>query len=830
MNELLWFFIVVATYGVTAYKQTSTQTTLVAVTGAMLIGSLFGSIGFSGWIAYAIVAVPLSYSPWRKEFITKKLLAFYKSVMPEMSTTEQEAIDAGTVWGDGDIFSGKPDWQKFHAIEQPRLSPEEQAFLDGPCEEVCNMVDEWQINHVDADMSDEIWQYLKDNKFFAMIIKKEYGGLEFSAFAQSRVLQKLAGVSAVLSSTVGVPNSLGPGELLQHYGTKEQQDHYLPRLAVGDEIPCFALTSPEAGSDAGAIPDQGVVCKGEFEGEEVLGMRLTFSKRYITLAPVATVIGLAFKLQDPDGLLGDTEDLGITCALIPRDTKGLDCGRRHFPLNVPFHNGPVRGKDIFVPLSYIIGGEAMAGKGWRMLMECLSVGRCITLPSSAAGGAKALALATGAYSRIRRQFRMPIGQMEGVEEMLGRIGGNAYLMDAVTSLSTAGVDLGQKPSVISAICKYHLTERMRQVVNDSMDVHGGKGICLGPNNYLGRAYQGVPISITVEGANILTRNMMIFGQGAMRCHPFVLKEIYASQMEDKQEQLDAFDGAVFGHIRFAVSNTFRSIWFSLTGGRLSSAPFKDETAKYYRSMQGYSANLALLTDVSMGVLGGSLKRRERLSARLGDILSYLYLGSAVMKRFDEQGRNHDDLPFVHWAMQDCLSKLETALDDFLSNFPSKAVSLPLRALVLPFGKRYSAPSDKLEHKIADVLQKPNATRDRLGYGQYLNQVDGNLLGDLEKTLLNVVKVEPIFDKICKVLGEKLPMTNLDSLAERALKEGIIEKDEAELMLETEAGRLRTINVDDFDPQELLMSTSKKVKKTTTTKRKSTKTTKAAKAA
>ena len=472
----------------------------------------------------------------------------------------------------------------------------------------------------------------------------------------------------------------------------------------------------------------------------------------------------------------------------------------------------------------------MAGKGWRMLMECLSVGRCITLPSSAAGGAKALALATGAYSRIRRQFRMPIGQMEGVEEMLGRIGGNAYLMDAVTSLSTAGVDLGQKPSVISAICKYHLTERMRQVVNDSMDVHGGKGICLGPNNYLGRAYQGVPISITVEGANILTRNMMIFGQGAMRCHPFVLKEIYASQMEDKQEQLDAFDGAVFGHIRFAVSNTFRSIWFSLTGGRLSSAPFKDETAKYYRSMQGYSANLALLTDVSMGVLGGSLKRRERLSARLGDILSYLYLGSAVMKRFDEQGRNHDDLPFVHWAMQDCLSKLETALDDFLSNFPSKAVSLPLRALVLPFGKRYSAPSDKLEHKIADVLQKPNATRDRLGYGQYLNQVDGNLLGDLEKTLLNVVKVEPIFDKICKALGEKLPMTNLDSLAERALKEGIIEKDEAELMVETEAGRLRTINVDDFDPQELLMSTSKKVKKTTTTKRKSTKTTKAAKAA
>jgi acyl-CoA dehydrogenase len=819
MNELLWLLILLCVYGVTAYKRTSSQTTLIAISVAMVIGTVAGTIGIIAWVAFAIVVIPLAYSPFRKEYITTKLLAFYKSVMPEMSTTEQEAIDAGTVWWDGDIFSGKPNWQKFHAISQPRLTAQEQAFIDGPCEVVSRMADEWQINHVDADMSDEIWQYLKDNKFFAMIIKKEYGGLAFSAYAQSRVLQKLAGVSAVLSSTVGVPNSLGPGELLQHYGTKEQQDYYLPRLAVGDEIPCFALTGPEAGSDAGSIPDYGIVCKGEFEGKEVLGMRLTFSKRYITLAPVATVIGLAFKLQDPDALIGNIKDLGITCALIPRDTKGLDCGRRHFPLNVPFHNGPVRGENIFVPLSYIIGGQNMAGKGWRMLMECLSVGRCITLPSSAAGGAKSLALATGAYSRIRRQFRMPIGQMEGVEEMLGRIGGNAYLMDAVTSLSTAGVDLGHKPSVISAICKYHLTERMRQVVNDSMDVHGGKGICLGPNNYLGRAYQGVPISITVEGANILTRNMMIFGQGAMRCHPYVLKEIYASQMEDRKEQLEAFDDAIFGHIRFAVSNTFRSIWFSLTGGRLSSAPFRDETARYYRTMQGYSANLALLADVSMGVLGGSLKRRERLSARLGDILSYLYLGSAVMKRFDEQGRNHDDLPFVHWAMQDCLFKLEEALDNFFRNFPNPFVGASMRLLVLPFGKRYSAPSDVLEHKIAHILQHPNSTRDRLGHGQYLTQEDGNLLGDLERTLINIVKCEPIFDKICKKLGEKLPMTGLDSLAERALREGIINVEEADLMKEAEAGRLRTINVDDFDNQELLMSTSKKTKKPTSNRKK-----------
>ncbi|MGB3725937.1 MAG: acyl-CoA dehydrogenase FadE [Glaciecola sp.] len=822
MSDLLWFLVVLVTFSVVAYKRYPLTTSIGAIGAALFIATVFGSLGFWSWLAFLVVAVPIAYTPFRLDFISTKLLAFYKSVSPEMSRTEQEAIDAGTVWWDGELFSGKPNWQKLHGITQPVLSAEEQAFLDGPCETVCSMVNEWQINHIDADLSDEIWDYLKEHKFFAMIIEKRFGGLAFSAYAQSRVLQKLAGVSAVLSSTVGVPNSLGPGELLQHYGTKEQQDYYLPRLANGEEIPCFALTSPEAGSDAGAIPDVGVVCKGEFNGEEVLGMRLTFSKRYITLAPVATVVGLAFKLQDPDGLLGDTEDLGITCALIPRDTDGLQIGRRHFPLNVPFHNGPVKGEDMFVPISYIIGGEEMAGKGWRMLMECLSVGRCITLPSSAAGGAKQLALSTGAYSRIRRQFRLPIGQMEGVEEMLARIGGNAYLMDAVTSLSTAGVDLGEKPSVISAICKYHLTERMRQIVNDSMDIHGGKGICLGPNNYLGRAYQGVPISITVEGANILTRNMMIFGQGAMRCHPYVLEEIYAAQIEDKAQQLTAFDKAVFGHIGFALSNTVRSIWFTLSRNVLSRTPFKDETAPYYRSLQGYSANLAMLTDISMGVLGGSLKRRERLSARLGDVLSYLYLASAALKRYDEQGRIKEDLPLLHWAMQDCLHKMDIAIDDFIRNFPSTPVAIYLRLVVQPFGKLNDKPADKIEHKIAHMLQSVNTARDRLGEGQYFAKVDGSLFGDLEQTLENIIKVEPIFDKICKALGEKLPMTQLDKLADKALAANIISEQDAELLRETESGRLRTINVDDFDPQELLAATSAKVAKPKATRKKSPK--------
>ncbi len=811
MTDLAWFLIFMGVFGYLAYKQHSLTSSILVLSAVMVLGTIFGSIGIIGWVLFIAVSAPVAYAPFRVEQLTKRLLAFYKSVSPEMSTTEQEAIDAGTVWWDGELFSGKPSWSTLHGIAQPRLNAEEQAFLDGPCNEVCSMVDEWQINHKDADLPEEIWAYLKEHKFFAMIIEKKYGGLEFSAYAQSRVLQKLAGVSAVLSSTVGVPNSLGPGELLQHYGTKEQQDHYLPRLANGDEIPCFALTSPEAGSDAGAIPDVGVVCKGEFEGKEVLGMNLTFSKRYITLAPIATVIGLAFKMQDPDGLLGDVKDLGITCALIPRDTEGLQIGRRHFPLNVPFHNGPLQAENMFVPLSYIIGGEKMAGKGWRMLMECLSVGRCITLPSSAAGGAKQLALSTGAYARIRRQFRLPIGQMEGVEEMLGRIGGSAYMMDAVTSFSTAGVDLGEKPSVISAICKYHLTERMRQLVNDSMDVHGGKGICLGPNNYLGRAYQGVPISITVEGANILTRNMMIFGQGAMRCHPFVLKEIYAAQETDKDKQLADFDSAVFGHIGFAVSNTIRSLWFTLTRNSFSEAPFRDETAFYYKRLQGYSSNLAMLTDVSMGVLGGSLKRRERLSARLGDILSNLYLASATLKRFDEQGRIKEDLPLLHWALQDCLHNIDVAIDDFIKNFPSKVIAAYLRVVVQPVGKLNNKPSDKIEHKIAHMLQTPGSARDRLGAGQYLERVDGSLFGDLEQTLENMIAVEPIFDRICKELGKKLPMTQLDLLADKALEAKIISEEEASLMREAEAGRLRTINVDDFDPQELLAAGSNKVK-------------------
>ena len=690
---------------------------IAALTATLAVLSILGTAGSLSWILFIAATAVIAIPSVRQSLISQKALTLFKKVLPAMSQTEKEALDAGTVWWEAELFKGKPDWNKLHAIQNPQLTAEEQAFLDGPVNEVCAMVNDYQVTHELADLPPEVWQYLKDNKFFAMIIKKKYGGLEFSAYAQSLVLQKLTGVSGVLSSTVGVPNSLGPGELLQHYGTTDQKDYYLPRLAEGKEIPCFALTSPEAGSDAGSIPDFGVVCKGKWEGKEVLGMRLTWNKRYITLAPVATVLGLAFKLRDPEGLLGEQEELGITCALIPTHLKGVEIGNRHFPLNVPFQNGPTRGEDLFVPLDFIIGGPKMAGQGWRMLVECLSVGRGITLPSNSTGGIKTAALATGAYARIRRQFKQPIGQMEGVEEPLARLGGNAYVMDAASNLTVAGIDLGEKPSVISAIVKYHCTHRGQQSIIDAMDIVGGKGICMGPSNFLARGYQGAPIAVTVEGANILTRSMIIYGQGAIRCHPYVLEEMNAAY-SDASDALDKFDAALAGHVSFTMSNLVRSFWLGLTDGRFSSAPVKDTTTRYYQQLNRYSANIAFLSDISMAVLGGSLKRKERLSARLGDILSQLYLSSATLKRYESDGRIADDLPLVHWGLQDSLKQTEEAIDEFLANFPNKWLGKVLRVMILPFGRVRKAPSDKVDSQVAQILQTPSATRDRLGRNQY----------------------------------------------------------------------------------------------------------------
>ncbi len=803
MTTTLTLLGVILVIGAMAYRRASLFTATLATAAALVAGTFYGHVPLLVWALFAVIALPLNLVEFRRNQLTKPLFKIYKSIMPEMSRTEKEAIEAGTTWWEADLFAGNPDWKKLHAIPVSTLSAEEQAFMDGPVEEVCRMVNDWEVTHERADLSPEVWQYLKDNKFFAMIIKKKYGGLEFSAYAQSCVLQKLCGASAVLASTVGVPNSLGPGELLQHYGTEEQKDYYLPRLAVGKEIPCFALTSPEAGSDAGSIPDFGIVCKGEWEGEEVLGMRLTWNKRYITLAPIATVLGLAFKLRDPDHLLGEEEELGITCALIPTHIKGVDIGRRHFPLNVPFQNGPTRGKDVFVPLDFIIGGPAMAGQGWRMLVECLSVGRGITLPSNSTGGVKMLALATGAYSRIRRQFKLPIGKMEGIEEPLARLGGNAYIMGAATKLTVTGIDLGEKPSVISAIVKYHLTDRAQKCIIDAMDIHGGKAICMGPNNYLARGYQGAPIAVTVEGANILTRSMIIYGQGAIRCHPYVLPEMLAASHPDKEQALKDFDKAMFSHVGFAISNLVRSFWLGLTGARFAAAPYKDQTKGYYQQLSRLSANLAFLSDMAMGTLGGELKRKERVSARLGDVLSQLYLASSALKRYQDEGRQQADLPLLHWALQDALFKAQEAIDELLRNFPNRWIGLALRAIVLPLGRDLKRPSDKLDSQVARLLQVPSATRSRLAEGQYLTREEGNPFGLLEQALDDVLTAEPLFDKVCKAKGSKRPFTQLDKVAEAGLSLGVINQAEADLLRRAEESRLRTINVDDFDPVDLV---------------------------
>ncbi|MER0109058.1 acyl-CoA dehydrogenase FadE [Aeromonas dhakensis] len=803
MTTTLTLLGVILVIGAMAYRRASLFTSTLATAAALIAGTLYGHVPLLVWVLFAVIAVPLNLVDFRRNQLTKPLFKLYKSIMPEMSRTEKEAIEAGTTWWEADLFAGNPDWKKLHAIPVSTLSAEEQAFLDGPVEEVCRMVNDWEVTHERADLSPEVWQYLKDNKFFAMIIKKKYGGLEFSAYAQSCVLQKLCGASAVLASTVGVPNSLGPGELLQHYGTDEQKDYYLPRLAVGKEIPCFALTSPEAGSDAGSIPDFGIVCKGEWEGKEVLGMRLTWNKRYITLAPIATVLGLAFKLRDPEHLLGDEEELGITCALIPTHIKGVEIGRRHFPLNVPFQNGPTRGKDVFVPLDFIIGGPAMAGQGWRMLVECLSVGRGITLPSNSTGGVKMLALASGAYSRIRRQFKLPIGKMEGIEEPLARIGGNAYIMGAAAKLTVTGIDLGEKPSVISAIVKYHLTDRAQKCIIDAMDIHGGKAICMGPNNYLARGYQGAPIAVTVEGANILTRSMIIYGQGAIRCHPYVLPEMLAASHPDQEQALKNFDKAVFSHVGFAISNLVRSFWLGLTGARFAAAPFKDQTKGYYQQLSRLSANLAFLSDMAMGTLGGELKRKERVSARLGDVLSQLYLASSALKRYQDEGRQHADLPLLHWALQDALFKAQEAIDELLRNFPNRWIGLALRVIVLPLGRDLKRPSDKLDNQVARLLQTPSETRSRLAQGQYLTREEGNPFGLLEQALDDVLSAEPLFEKVCKADGIKRPFMQLDKVAESGLTLGVLNQTEADLLRRAEESRLRTINVDDFDPIELV---------------------------
>jgi acyl-CoA dehydrogenase len=755
------------------------------------------------WVLLAALWL-LNVRTLRKVLITRPFMKTYLRLLPPMSQTEKEALEAGTVWWDGELFTGAPRWQKLLAAKPPQLSSEEQAFLDGPCEELCRMLDEWDISHVRADLPPQVWEFLKSRGFFAMIIPKRYGGLEFSAYAHSCVLVKISSRSPVASSTVAVPNSLGPAELLNHYGTEEQKNYYLPRLARGEEVPCFALTGPRAGSDAGSIPDTGIVCRGMWGGSEVLGLKLNFSKRYITLAPVATVIGLAFRMFDPEHLLGTRTDIGITCALIPRNTPGVSIGRRHFPLNVPFQNGPIQGRDVFVPLDFIIGGAAMAGSGWRMLVEQLSVGRCISLPSNTTGAAKAAVWATGAYARIRTQFNMPISMFEGVETVIARITGLTYTIDAARSVTAGAIDGGERPSVPSAMLKYHATEMGRQVANDAMDVHGGKGICLGPKNYLGRGYQIVPVAITVEGANLLTRNLIIFGQGAVRCHPFVLREMTAARNPDRKAGVEAFDQALFGHIGFTISNAVRSLIMALTHARFTRPPVHGPTARYYQHVMRFSASFAFAVDVAMLSLGGYLKKKEGLSARLGDVLSCMYLASMVLKHHENQGRPQEELPVVEWACRNLLYHAQEQLHGFLRNFPNRLLAGVMRALIFPRGRTYFAPGDRLGRSVAALVTNPTQSRERFGQFIYKTLEPGNPLALLQEALLLAVQLEPL-EKRIRVEGVKTgKLTALDQPGriQQALAAGIISETEAAALRDYDRKVMDIVNVDDFQPHEL----------------------------
>ncbi len=756
------------------------------------------------WLVTALLWL-LNVKPLRRALISGPFLTSYRRMLPSMSQTEKEALDAGTVWWDGELFTGAPRWEKLLSASAPQLSAAEQAFLDGPCEALCAMLDDWDITHRRADLPPEVWSFLTANGFFAMIIPRQYGGLEFCAYAHSCVLAKIASRSTTCSSIVAVPNSLGPAELLNHYGTQEQKDYYLPRLARGDEIPCFALTGPRAGSDAASLPDTGVVCRGSWQGREVLGLKLNFSKRYITLAPVATVIGLAFRMFDPDKLLGARTDLGITVALIPRDTPGVTIGRRHFPLNIPFQNGPIEGVDVFVPLDSLVGGPAMAGQGWRMLVEQLSVGRCISLPSNATGSAKAAVWATGAYARVRRQFNLPIARFEGIEAVIARMTGLTYIMDAARSVTAGAIDGGEKPSVPSAMLKYHVTEMSRIVANDAMDVHGGKGICLGPNNYLGRGYQTVPIAITVEGANILTRNLIIFGQGAIRCHPFVLKEMEAARNPERRAGIVQFDSALFGHMGFTISNSMRSLVMALTFARLRGVPDHGPTRRYYQHIERFSASFAFAVDVAMLTLGGYLKKKESLSARLGDVLSAMYLASMVLKHYDNEGQPEADLPIVEWACRNLLYSAQEQLHGFLRNFPNRFLAGLMRVLIFPRGLTYFAPSDRLSRQVADLMTAPTASRLRLGTHAYTALNDKSPLGLLQEVLVLAEGAEALEKRIRDegVKSGRVTALDLPGRITQAVAAGILTEAQGASLMDFDRKVMHIVRVDDFAPHELV---------------------------
>ena len=735
----------------------------------------------------------MNWRAWRRQWLTEPLYRMARGAMPSLSPTEQQAIDAGDVWWDAQLFSGKPDWQAMLDVPKVSLTEAEQAFLDGPVAQLCHMLNDWQITWRDADLPEEVWRFMRQKGFFGMIIPEEYGGLGFSAYAHSEVVRQISVRSVTAAVTVMVPNSLGPGELLLQFGTQAQRDYWLPRLASGKDIPCFGLTSPEAGSDAASMTDTGVVCKRVVDGVETLGIVLNWRKRYITLSPVATVLGLAFKLSDPDGLIGDDPEPGISVALVPVSTPGVVTGRRHLPAMQAFQNGPTEGHDVFVPVDALIGGVQRAGQGWQMLMGALAAGRGISLPSLSAAACTFAAHTAGAYARVRTQFGIPIGKFEGVQERLGRLAANAYLVEAARRFTCAGLDQSYKPSVVSAIMKLHATEHMRVSVNDAMDIHAGKAVIDGPSNYLGNLYRALPVAITVEGANILTRNLIVFGQGAIRAHPYLMQEITAVGNSDQAAGEVAFDAVIWKHLAHSSKNALRAIGTAWSRGALTQAPQKaGAVALYYKRLNRYAAAFALVAEAALLTLGGSLKRKEMLSARLGDMLAELFLVSAVLKRWHDEGQHEPDLPLVRLCALRSFATLEKRLDEILLNFPSRMQAWVLRAMLLPAGLRSEQPTDKALAACANILLEPSDTRSRL-VGAVWEGHDSPSVEQLERAFELAIQVQPLLDQV-----RQAGLKNW----RQAHEKGAITDEQASKIEEAEQAQAQVIQVDDFAPDEL----------------------------
>jgi len=785
-----------------ALFRASLKTAAMASGALLIVYLLFGSWSFLLFLVLLISCVVLallSIDDIRKQWFTAPLLSWYRKVLPPVSATERVAIDAGTVWWEGEIFRGDPDWKKLLGAGQPGLTAEEQAFLDGPVEQLCGMVNSWDINFTRADLPEDLVTFIKQNRFLGMIIPHEYGGLELSAVAQVKVLTRIFSTGSVVGNFISVPNSLGPGELLVRYGTEEQKQHYLPRLARGEELPCFALTAPLAGSDATSIPDTGTICRGEWQGQQITGMRLNINKRYITLAPVATLIGLAFRLQDPDHLMGEVDDYGITCALIPRDTAGLEIGRRHYPIGDPFLNGPIRGKDIFVPLDFIIGGMPMAGQGWRMLIECLSTGRAISLPTISNSISRNTLAATSAYARIRRQFALPIAEFEGIQKPLARMAGFSYIINAATLQTAHAIVKGARPAVAASILKYHCTEMARQVINDGMDIQGGKAIMKGPKNMLSAAYESVPVAITVEGANILTRSLMIFGQGAIRCHPYVLREMEVATRPHSPASVDDFDKLLFEHAGNSYRNGVLAFVSALTGSQFIQGNFPPEVARHYRQISRLSAAFAVVADVAMLTMQASLKKREMISARLGDLLSNLYLASMVLKQYQDEGAPASIRPVIDWSCEYLLHQYQKAMIELLQNLPNRLAAWKIRLMAFPLGAHFAMPADTLEKQIAGLITHNTGARRLLIEGAYLTVTAGNPIGKLDQALALADEVEPLISKLRKAVKDKLvpDMLGLE-LINAAETAGVLDRETAERLRDFDAKIMDIIHVDDFE--------------------------------